>query len=199
MKILFLADLHWVPYPEWQLFLQLDKSRYDIICLLGDIDIMFLKSINESIPGKLILGVAGNHDYYGDLEHYEVKNMHGVLATVNNLSFFGLEGSYRYKNENAPMHSQYEIGEALTGLSYVDILISHNSPEGIHDKQDLPHKGYTALKNYISEHNPQYCIHGHQHKNIVSVVGKTTVIGVYGGIILDTNTGEIDTIISIPD
>ena len=68
----------------------------------------------------------------------------------------------------------------LSTLARVDILISHNSPKGIHDKADDVHTGFEALNPYIARHKPRLLIHGHQHKNTESLIETTSVLGVYG-------------------
>jgi uncharacterized protein len=129
--------------------------------LLGDIDIMYLKSIREHFSDKPIIGVLGNHDYQGDLEYYGIVNIHGALNIIGNLRFIGIEGCVRYKKEDAPIHTQEEISHLLQTLPCADIVISHNSPKGIHDKPGIAHEGYIGLIQYMDTHLPQYLLHGH--------------------------------------
>lgn len=68
----------------------------------------------------------------------------------------------------------------LAAFPPVDIFLSHNSPRGIHDREDEVHYGFEGLTTYISKENPAFVIHGHQHVNKETQVGDTQVIGVYG-------------------
>lgn len=197
MKLLILADLHCVHYDDWINFIKIDKSSFDCILLLGDIDILYLKSISEVFKNKIILGVLGNHDNFGDLEYYDLLNIHNKVISFNNVSFLGVEGSVKYKKENAPMHSQEEVLNIINGIDYVDVVISHNSPKGVHDKNDIAHQGYEAITNYIYDKKPKVCLHGHQHINKVSKIGSTLIIGVYGGSILDLDTLNLEKVLDI--
>jgi len=82
-------------------------------------------------------------------------------------------------------------------LKKADIVISHNSHYGIRDKKDLINEGYKGLLNYIDKNKPKYCVHSHQHKNIITKYKNTLVIGIYEGIILNTETNKIEKILEV--
>ena len=197
MKFLVFADLHFVDYSKWRAFLEIDRSRFDAILLLGDIDIMFLKSIKENFKNKAMIGVLGNHDFLGDLTYYEIPDIHGKRAVFGELSFVGVEGCVRYKKEEAPMHEQEDIIRILEEMSPSDIVLSHNSPFGIHDKADRAHVGYQGLLTYMNDKKPRYLLHGHQHKNIKTTYCETDVYGLYGGWLFDSDTGELDCVLDL--
>lgn len=200
MKILFVADLHFVDYRSWQEFLQIDKEKIDTIITLGDMDIVFIQSLQKNFNDKLIFGVQGNHDCVGDLDYLGITDLHGKTVQINDLTIAGVEGCVKYKYEkDTPIHTQEEIVELCKNLQPSDIIVSHNSPYDIHDKPGLAHEGYEGLLNYIDKNHPKYCIHGHQHKRIATKYDDTIVLGVYGAIILDTITGEIETVLEIPE
>ena len=199
MKILFLADLHYVDFFTWQNFLKIDTNKFDIIITLGDIDIMFLQLLTKKFPNKRIIGVHGNHDYIGDLEYLKIENIHGKSITTDNIVISGLEGCLNYK-KNPLLHMDEEINNVIKNLnSDTDVIISHNAPLGIHDKEDIAHRGYKALREFIEKNSPTFCVHGHQHKNIITEYEGTKIIGVYGGVILDTKTKEIINVIEIEE
>lgn len=197
MKALVFADLHFVDYEVWRKFLSIDHSTFDVIWILGDIDIMFLKSISENFKDKLILGILGNHDYPGDLEHYQISNVHGKKVLIGDLGVIGVEGCVRYKKGHLPLYTQEEIINLLNSLPEGEVVLSHNSPKGIHDKSDIAHEGYEGLIHYMDKHKPKYVLHGHQHKNIRSKYKETEVIGLYGGFIFDTNTGKTEKVLDL--
>jgi uncharacterized protein len=78
---------------------------------------------------------------------------------------------------------------AQSSIGPVDFLSSHNSPKGIHDRDDDIHCGYAAINQYIARFQSGYVIHGHQHLNIKTTIGCTCILGVYGAIVLDTDSG----------
>lgn len=47
------------------------------------------------------------------------------------------------------------------------------------------HDGFTAFDRYILEKQPRWFFHGHQHRNIETVIGNTKVIGTYGHRVID--------------
>jgi uncharacterized protein len=199
LKLLVFADLHFVDYFKWREFLTIDHARFDAVLLLGDIDIMFLKSITENFTDKPIAGVLGNHDYKGDLEYYEISNLHGKVKEVGTCKILGVEGCVRYKKRDSetPLYEQEEIRELLETLSYADIVASHNSPKGIHDRAGIAHEGYEGLIEYMNTHSPRYVLHGHQHINQRTSHENTIVIGMYGGLIFDTDTGETELVLDL--
>ena len=46
---------------------------------------------------------------------------------------------------------------------YLDVFVTHASPWGIHDKEDLPHHGIKAFRWFIKTFSPKYHFHGHIH------------------------------------
>lgn len=197
LRFLVFADLHFVDYTKWRAFLEIDRSRFDAVLLLGDIDIMFLKSIKENFSNKAMIGVLGNHDFLGDLIYYGIPDLHGKIATFSEMTFLGIEGCIRYKKEEAPLHEQHDISSMLEDMKSVDIVLSHNSPKGIHDKPDLAHEGYEGLLTYMEHQKPKYILHGHQHKNIQTTYCQTEVLGLYGGWIFDYETGELECVLDL--
>lgn len=193
------ADLHFVDYFKWKELLSIDHSRFDAVLLLGDIDVMFLKSIEENFRDKPIAGVLGNHDYKGDLEYYELANLHRVVRQIGTCKVLGVEGCVRYKkrDKETPLYEQEEITYLLENLPYADIVASHNSPKTIHDKAGIAHEGYEGLIGYMEKHSPKYVLHGHQHINQITRYKNTIVMGMYGGLILDTLTGEIELVLDL--
>ena len=73
----------------------------------------------------------------------------------------------------------------MSAFPPVDILISHNSPRGIHDRNDGIHEGFDGLTNYILEHKPKFLFHGHQHYEQESLMEGTRVICVYGSKLME--------------
>ena len=47
---------------------------------------------------------------------------------------------------------------------YLDILITHAPPYGIHDEVDVCHLGFQALLTFMKRFRPRYLLHGHVHR-----------------------------------
>jgi Icc-related predicted phosphoesterase len=177
----------------------------DLVLGCGDLPHYYLEFIVTMLGGPLFY-VVGNHaneikHYYKPAHQWEYpggcENIDGRIVHYKGLSIAGLEGSMRYNNNR---HFQYtdremawKVRKLMPGLllnklfhgRYLDILISHAPPQGIHDKPDLCHQGFRALRTFIERFRPRYLIHGHVHvyspsETTESVYHDTTVLNAYG-------------------
>jgi len=126
-----------------------------------------------------VYAVHGNHDppqAFSD----PIVDLHMAVREFGGLAWGGFEGSWAYKPRGHFMYSQDEASALLAGLAPVDILLCHNSPRGIHERDQDVHQGFEGLMEYIEKVKPKLVLHGHQHENLVSRVGPTLVAGVYG-------------------
>jgi Icc-related predicted phosphoesterase len=74
---------------------------------------------------------------------------------------------------------------------FLDVLLTHAAPRGIHDREDLCHRGFDAFLWFMRAFKPKYLIHGHIHLYDFSEVRateykKTRVINAYSHYIIDT-------------
>lgn len=201
IRILFLSDLHSVKMEQWLSFIDKysNPTEYDMIITLGDIDNMLLKHIEYNFKTGFKYGILGNHDYIDKLEYYSIKDLHLRILEAGGFYISGFRGSHRYKTGSAYMFTQKESIYLLKKFEKTDMIVCHSPPKGIHDRKDLAHQGLKGILKYIKKNKPKYCVHGHVHYNKVSKYKKTTVISVYGGIILDTDTGKVRNILELPE
>lgn len=118
----------------------------------------------------------------------------------------GVSGSLKYNN-GMNQYTDGQMKRKLIGLlptllmnklrygRYLDILVTHASPEGIHDKPDPCHQGFKSFLWFMKTFKPRYLIHGHIHlydlQDIrVSRFLETTVINAYSHFILDTGASD---------
>ena len=94
--------------------------------------------------------------------------------------FGGCNGSWKYKPRGHFLYEQSEIERMLRSFPSVDVFVAHNSPRGVHDKEDEVHTGFDAFISYIDRAKPKLFLHGHQHVNTETQIGETQVVGVYG-------------------
>ncbi|HCB48328.1 MAG TPA: metallophosphoesterase [Chloroflexi bacterium] len=181
-------------------------ERYSDINLLigcGDLPFYYLDFLVSALDRPLVY-VRGNHDISpqytanGRVLH-DVPgglDIHGRVVWAKGLIVAGLEGSMRYR-PNAPyMYTDREMSWNVYRLipqliwnvarhgRYLDILVTHSPPYGIHDGRDLAHKGFRALRSFIQRFRPRYMLHGHVHvyrQDVprITQFGDTTVINVY--------------------
>ncbi len=117
----------------------------------------------------------------------------------------GLGGSQRYNNEK---HQYTELQMFLRILKLIphmmiyrikygrwaDLLVTHATPKGIHDREDLCHQGFKCFLWFIKVFKPRYLIHGHVHLYDInaqrqSELYNTRIINAYNHIIFDWEKG----------
>ncbi len=178
-------------------------KNVDLVISCGDLPYYYLEFIISMLDRPLYY-VRGNHasrveittagerrSPWGavDLHRRVVRSPQGVLLA-------GIEGSLRY-NYGPHQYSQAQMWWMVLGLTpalmlnklrfgrFLDIFVTHAPPWGIHDMDDLPHRGIKAFNWLIKVFQPVYHLHGHIHvyRNdtvVESRVGNTTVVNCYG-------------------
>lgn len=160
-------------------------GKIDLVLACGDIPYYYLEYIVGLLDAPLYY-VHGNHDKeipkpslgqpptlnpgftWGENLHVRSVNYRGLLLA-------GLEGCRMY-NPGAPF--QYSEGSVRRQVfmlgrrllmnrarygRYLDVLITHAPPRGIHDDEDLPHQGFESYLGFLKRYRPLLMIHGHQH------------------------------------
>ena len=114
----------------------------------------------------------------------------------------GVSGSLRY-NDGLNQYTEKQMKRKLLALlptlimnrlrygRFLDVLVTHAPPAGIHDKNDPCHRGFNSFLWFMKAFKPRWLIHGHIHlydlQDIrVSKYLDTTVINAYSHYILDT-------------
>jgi Icc-related predicted phosphoesterase len=200
MKILALSDVS-VPL-IYSPRIRHQFADVDLIIGCGDLGYDYLEFV-VSLLNKPLYYVRGNHDRQFDfglekkrvepLGGYELHRRHvcheGVLMA-------GIEGSLRY-SYGAYQYSQRDMWLMVYNLvprlmlnrarygRYLDLFITHAPPTGIHDMDDLPHRGIEAFHWLDRVFQPRYHLHGHIHiyrPDTVreTLLGQTRVVNVFG-------------------
>lgn len=103
----------------------------------------------------------------------------------------------RYNNNSRFQYTEREMAWKMWRLApslvlnkflygrYLDILITHAPPQGIHDRPDRCHQGFRAFVTFMDRFRPRYLIHGHIHvyspkETTETVYGDTTILNAYG-------------------
>ena len=200
-------------------------SGVDLIFSAGDLPMDYIDFIVSSLNRPMYF-IFGNHNLEELAFHSRSSNtrysfeaeerfhgsgavhIHGKIKRESNMIIAGLGGSMKYNNgtnqySNAGM--TFEIMKMLPGLIFnrifrgrcLDILLTHASPFGIHDRKDQCHIGYKCFLWFMRFFKPRYLIHGHIHLYDLSEVRKTiyektTVINAYGHYLIDTDDIDND-------
>ena len=120
------------------------------------------------IKGLLIAGLGGSRWYNGGGNQFRERQMfRRALSLVPRL-----------------------IWNKLRTGRYLDILLTHASPSGIHDRPDTAHQGFEAFLWLMRRYRPRYLIHGHVHlynrnEERTSRYHETTVVNAYDHVVVD--------------
>jgi Icc-related predicted phosphoesterase len=153
----------------------------DMVLACGDLPYTYLEYIVSMLNVPCFF-VHGNHDqpeYTANgrtlTEPGGWVNLDGRTVLAKGLLLGGLEGSIRYKPRAPFQYTEGEMAHKVRRLMptllmnrvfygrYLDILITHSPPFGIHDGSDRPHRGFKALLRLMARFRPRYLLHGHKH------------------------------------
>jgi uncharacterized protein len=179
----------------------------DLVVGCGDLTYEYLDYLATAL-GVPLRAVHGNHDAPPETRDdpaigvwWKGIDLHGRVTSVDGVLFGGLEGSPRYSD------GPYQSGELDVWLAilrmapslvlnrlrrgrFLDVLVTHAPPRGIHDQRDKAHRGFVALRTFLRLFRPRYHLHGHTHvydsrTETTTQFGRTTVINAYGARTVD--------------
>jgi len=201
------------------------KERFadiDLILSAGDLPMDYLDFIISSL-NKPLFFVFGNH-HTEDLKHYKklwntpeitVENEYMGCGAIHlgskikaegGFILAGFGGSMRYNN-GSNQFTEFEmfieiikiipslLWNRITRGRFVDVLLTHAPPKGIHDRKDKCHWGFKAYLWFIRTFKPKLFIHGHIHLYDLADVrctkfNETTVINAFSHYVV--NLGDIN-------
>jgi len=186
------------------------KKRFadvDMILGAGDLPLDYLDFIVTNL-NKPLLFVFGNHhveelannDKLGNWS-FSSTHLGSKIRREEGLIVAGLGGSMRYNrgpNQFTEFEMYGEIAKLIPALlfnrlfhgRYLDILLTHAPPKGIHDKPDKCHMGFKAFLWFMKTFKPKYLVHGHIHLYDLQDVRRTRcmeteVINAFGHYIIE--------------
>lgn len=142
-------------------------------------------------------------------------NLHARVEQFQDYILVGFEGSMRY-NKGPFQYTQQEMTKivkkmetTLYLIQFKDfilgrkkrkiIAVSHAPISGVHDQEDLCHRGFARFKNFLNKFKPVIWLHGHIHFNDqrnaqISKIDETLVVNAYGFHIVNISDDKIDVI-----
>lgn len=173
----------------------------DAVISCGDLPYSYLEFV-ASMLNVPCFYVHGNHDHPEYLASGKAlrgpggwTNLDGRTAESQGLLLAGFEGSTRYKprapyqyTEGQMAWKAWRMGPALVANRirhgrYLDVLVTHSPPRGIHDGDDLAHRGFRALIRFMEVFEPRWLLHGHKHvygpERTTTRYAKTKVVNVH--------------------
>jgi Icc-related predicted phosphoesterase len=154
-------------------------GKADILLSCGDVSDHVILEAADAFKCRAIFAVKGNHDSSHPFPD-PIVDLHRISDKCSGVTFGGFNGAWKYKPRGWYLYDQSEVEEYLAIFPGTDIFISHNSPRGIHDRNDGIHTGFDGLTSYIARAKPKILVHGHHHVNKETTCGETQVIGVHG-------------------
>ncbi len=189
-------------------------GHIDLLVSCGDLPPYYLDYLMTTLDAPL-LHVIGNHceaphDHTGDCPSSAypgaVNLNERVVEFVGRqdlppLLVAGVEGSPLY-NKGPHQYSEQQMAWKLRRLvpgllsnkartgRYLDVLVTHAPPEGIHDDTDVAHRGFASLLPFIRRFKPTLLLHGHTHRYQPLMPTRTKyedteIINAYGHILLE--------------
>ncbi|NNE93794.1 MAG: hypothetical protein HKN23_19255 [Verrucomicrobiales bacterium] len=156
----------------------------DLLVSLGDVSNETILEAASQTGAPRIFAVKGNHDSDADFPD-GVIDLHRRAVRFQRWTFGGFGGCWKYKRKGHHLFEQEEVDLMLDGFPTIDIFIAHNSPAGVHERDDDVYRGFEAFTKLIEASEPYIFLHGHQHIQKNSRVEGTEVIGVFGNAVID--------------
>jgi len=200
VNLLFISDKV-VPHLYSQSVARYRKT-VDVVVGCGDLPYYYLEFLQSKLDTPLFY-VHGNHDAEREFLADGTAitgpmggiNLHRRSYKERNLLMAGLEGSIRYRKGQF-QYSQIEMWlncfylvpylllNKLQYGRYLDLLIAHSPPFGIHNGDDHIHVGFKSFLWLIKRFQPRYMMHGHRHvyhPNEITETqySNTTVLNIY--------------------
>ncbi len=171
MKLLAISDQR-LPEMLRQDYLRQNYGDARFIISCGDMEASYLEFVSTVLNLPLFY-VRGNHD-----EHYAPgrpggQNLHMQFQQYQGLRLLGLEGSMYYNGRNVQYTEEHMalnilqllprllISKRVNGGFGLDYLVTHAPARGIHDRQDVTHRGFRSFLWLLRLVSPKYMIHGH--------------------------------------
>ena len=176
----------------------LNKPLYFVF---GNHNLKFLGEFNKKFESRYIPHGQKNKTFGSTYVGFKVE-----YNRKNDLIIMGLGGSKKY-NSSPNQYTEFQMYMHMFKLvpklifnkifrgRYLDILLTHASPRGIHDKEDPCHIGFKSFKWFMRKFSPKYLLHGHIHlyninEKRITDYYNTRVINVYDHYILDFEREE---------
>ncbi len=157
----------------------------DVVLGCGDLPYDYMEYIVTQTRVRDAYFVHGNHDEPLALSEGEViespggwENVDRAVVYVKDLDLIvgGLEGSIRYSPGGLYQYTEAQMRRRAQRLvlrlllmrvmhgRFLDILITHAPPAGIHDSRQGAHRGFRVFLGLMRRFRPRLLLHGHNRR-----------------------------------
>lgn len=198
MKLLALSDT--VDERVYSEHLVENYGEVDVVVGCGDLPYYYLEYV-VTLLNRPVLYVHGNHDPR-PLHTSQGETQSGPggcdplddrIRMVQGVLFMGLGGSIRYSPAAAYQYTEGQMRGRIARLiprlllnrlrygRYVDVVVAHSPPYGIHDGTDPAHVGFRVFRGLMRRFRPKLLLHGHLHSPHAQTTQfeETQVLGVF--------------------
>ncbi len=188
-------------------------GKIDLLISCGDLPPGYLDFLVTNLSAPMV-HVIGNHclalhdvqkccspEAYPGVYNLNKRVTSVKLEDDSAVIIAGLEGSPWYNN-GPHQYTDTQVRFALSKLvprllfnkarrgRYLDIMVTHSPPRGIHDNTDKVHIGFKSLLSFINRFEPTLLLHGHTHRYdptlpIQTHYRGTQVVNAYGHVFLE--------------
>lgn len=150
----------------------------------GDVPARYLEFLADALD-RPVYFVLGNHleelTRLGERgKHYEPMGCVDLGGRVvrdpfTGLILAGLPGAPKYCTGGQEQYSETELMWMIVKMTprllwnrlrhgrALDVLVTHSPPRDVNDRDDLPHRGFKAIRRFLHWFKPAYQMHGHIH------------------------------------
>jgi Icc-related predicted phosphoesterase len=189
MRVLALSDLHAEEAVLEGLRNLLEKERFNLILIVGDITqrgpVSYAEDLLDALGGENVLAIHGNMDTQQVIEVLEKRGIffHLKKVEIGGWNFVGFGGSSPTPFETPIEYSEEQIYDELSRMrvNSKTILVTHSPPynSGVDKTSRGVNAGSRAIRKIIEERKPLMDICGHIHEaEGETVIGNTKVIKV---------------------
>ena len=190
----------------------------DLVIGCGDVPASYLEFLVDAL-NRPVYYVLGNHaeEVTRLGERGEPKLPDGCInlggKVIRDPQFgiimAGLPGSPRYSEHEPIQYTEFQMTWMMLKMlprllwnrlrhgRYLDLLVTHAPPRDVGDRDDFAHRGFNAMRKFLTRYAPEYQLHGHIHLYDRSIPNsqtfhETDVINVYPYQRLDLTFSHLD-------
>ncbi len=175
----------------------------DLVISCGDLPFYYIDYVVSMLDAPCYL-VHGNHASGAEFRPAPdcntdpscLMNIHERIVCEKGVLLTGLEGSIRYNQNLRFQYTQNDMWWIIWRMApaflwnrlrhgrYLDVLVAHGPPAGIHDGPDRAHQGFESFLWLMRTFKPRFLLHGHKHvyrhdEETETLYHETRVINVY--------------------
>jgi hypothetical protein len=189
MRVLALSDLHAEETVLEGLRSLLERERFDLILIVGDITqrgpLSYAEDLLDVLRGQNLLAIHGNMDTQQVVDLLEMKGIlfHLSKVEIGRWNFIGFGGSSPTPFGTPIEYSEEQIYDELGRMrvNSKTILVTHAPPydSGVDKTSSGASAGSRAIRRVIEERKPFMNICGHIHEREgETTIGETRIVKV---------------------